>query len=159
MSVVFLGLGSNLGDKEGYIKQALHLLSQRCTIKKISHLYLTEPVGNTNQDWFLNGAVEIETDMEPKRLLTFLKTIERTLGRVKTVKNGPRTIDLDILFYEDRVVKTKNLVIPHPSLQDRLFVLQPLMDLAPSFVHPVFNKSIQELYTSHQGKEKVQMYQ
>ncbi|MBN2599864.1 MAG: 2-amino-4-hydroxy-6-hydroxymethyldihydropteridine diphosphokinase [Candidatus Thermoplasmatota archaeon] len=159
MSVVFLGLGSNLGDKEGYIKQALRLLSQRCTIKKISHLYLTEPVGNTNQDWFLNGAVEIETDMEPKRLLSFLKTIERTLGRLKTLKNGPRTIDLDILFYGNRIVKTKNLVIPHPSLQDRLFVLQPLMDLAPSFIHPVFNKSIQELYTSHQGKEKVQLYQ
>jgi len=159
MSVVFLGLGSNLGDREAYIKQALHLLSQRCTIKKVSHLYLTEPVGNTNQDWFLNGAVEIETDVEPQRLLSYLKTIERKLGRLKTMKNGPRTIDLDILFYGNRIVKTKNLVIPHPSLQDRLFVLQPLMDLAPTFIHPVFNKSIQELYRSHQGKKKVQPYQ
>ena len=158
MSVVFLGLGSNIGDKEGSITKALHLISELCEVKKESHVYLTEPVGDTNQEWFLNCVVEIEAELEPKRLLSALKSIERKLGRVKTVKNGPRTIDIDILFYGDRIIKTKALVIPHPSAHERLFVLQPMMDLQPYFVHPLLKKSIQELYNSHPRKEKVLLY-
>lgn len=158
MPVVYLGIGSNIGDKEANITQALRLISKICEVKKKSHLYHTEPIGNTEQDWFLNCVVEIETDIDPKHLLSSFKSIERTLGRTKTTKNGPRTIDIDILFYGTRIVKTKNLVIPHPLLQERLFVLQPMMDLNPDFVHPVLQKPIQELYKNHPCKEKVLLY-
>jgi 2-amino-4-hydroxy-6-hydroxymethyldihydropteridine diphosphokinase len=158
MTVVFLSLGSNIGEKEDNIRKALCLISEIGEVKKTSHLYLTEPVGTIKQDWFLNCAVQIETDKNPQKLLTALKSIERKLGRVKTVKNGPRTIDIDILFYGDRIVKTAHLVIPHPFLQDRLFVLQPMMDLTPSFVHPLLKKSIQDLYTNHPKSQKVQRF-
>ena len=143
MPRVFLGLGSNIGDKEDYINKAIAFISELYTIKKISHLYLTEPVGNIKQDWFLNCSVEIETDVDPKKLLFTVKSIERKLGRTKTVKNGPRTIDIDILFYGDYILKTKSLVIPHLLLQERLFVLQPMMDIDPTLIHPVLKKSIQ----------------
>lgn len=158
MVQVFLGLGSNIGDKEKYIRKALSLISQFGAVKKISHLYLTEPVGGIKQQWFLNCAVAIETSIDPEALLSTLKSIERKLGRKKTVKNGPRCIDIDILFYADLQVNTNDLVIPHPLLQERLFVLQPLMDLDPLFIHPVLKKSIQELYQSRSWVEKVQRY-
>jgi 2-amino-4-hydroxy-6-hydroxymethyldihydropteridine diphosphokinase len=155
MTVVYLGLGSNIENKEEYIKKAVTLLKDFCTIKKISPLYLTEPVGFQDQDWFLNSVVEIETDINPKTLLLKVKSIERKLGRKKTVKDGPRTIDIDILFYGDLVLQTKDLVIPHPLIQERLFVLQPMMDLNPYFVHPVLHKTIQELFDEQPWSEIV----
>jgi len=158
MSVVYLGLGSNIGDREAHIDAALRLISERYKIRKKSHLYHTEPVGYPDQEWFLNCVVEIETDVDPKHLLSSIQSMERTLGRVKTVKNGPRIIDIDILFYGDQVMKTKNLVIPHPLLQERLFVLQPMMDLDPGFVHPVFKKSIKELFENHPKDKKVMRF-
>jgi 2-amino-4-hydroxy-6-hydroxymethyldihydropteridine diphosphokinase len=158
MPVVYLGLGSNIGDKQGNIASALCLISKICEVKKKSRMYLTEPVGNIEQDWFLNCIVEIETEIEPKQLLSSFKSIERKLGRAKNVKNGPRIIDIDILFYGNNIVNTKNLVIPHPLLHERLFVLQPMIDLNPDFIHPVLKKSIQELYKIYPGKEKVLVY-
>jgi len=158
MPMVFLGLGSNIGNKEDYINKALTFISKLYTVKKISRLYLTEPVGNVTQGWFLNCVVEIQTDVDPKKLLFSFKSIERKLGRTKTVKNGPRTIDIDILFYGDHVIKTKTLVIPHPMIQERLFVLQPMMDIKPDFVHAVLKKSIRELYNNHPWTEKVRVY-
>jgi 2-amino-4-hydroxy-6-hydroxymethyldihydropteridine diphosphokinase len=158
MPRVFLGLGSNIGNKEDYINRALTFISELYTVKKISHLYLTEPVGNIKQDWFLNCVVEIQTDVDPKKLLSTVKSIERKLGRTKTVKNKPRTIDIDILFYGENVLKTKNLVIPHPSIQDRLFVLQPMMDINSDLIHPVIKRSIHELYHDHLWTEKVTLY-
>lgn len=158
MAKVFLGLGSNIGDKEKNIHDALSHLSDFCTIKKMSRLYLTEPVGEVQQDWFLNCCAEIETMLTPEELLVRLKSIEQKLGRTKTVKNGPRSIDIDILFYDDVVVKTKDLIIPHPRIQDRLFVLQPLLDLDPEFIHPEKKLSIQEMYQSRRWFEKVILY-
>ena len=117
MPIVFLGLGSNVGDKEKNINKALAFISEVYAVKKTSHLYLTEPVGNIKQNWFLNCVVEIQTDVDPKKLLFTIKSIERKLGRTKTAKNGPRTIDIDILFYGDHVLNTKSLVLPHPSIQ------------------------------------------
>lgn len=155
---VFLGLGSNIGDKEDNINKALTLISKLYTVKKKSHLYLTEPVGNITQDWFLNCVVEIQTDVDPKKLLFTIKSIERKLGRTKTVKNGPRTIDIDLLFYGDHILNTMTLVIPHPSIQERLFVLQPMMDIDPNVIHPVFKRSIHQLYHDHLWTEKVQLY-
>jgi 2-amino-4-hydroxy-6-hydroxymethyldihydropteridine diphosphokinase len=158
MPIVFLSLGSNIGDKEEHIRKALTLLANVCKVRRTSYLYLTEPVGYTEQDWFLNCVVEVETDVDPKKLLSSIKSIERKLGRKKTVKNRPRIIDIDILFYGDCVVNTKNLVIPHPLLQERLFVLQPMMDLNPGFVHPVLKKTIQELYMHRPWAEMVTPY-
>jgi 2-amino-4-hydroxy-6-hydroxymethyldihydropteridine diphosphokinase len=158
MPVVYLGIGSNIGDKQGNITSALCRISEICEVKKKSRMYLTEPVGNIEQDWFLNCVVEIQTEIEPKHLLSSFKSIERKLGRAKNVKNGPRIIDIDILFYGNNIVNTKNLVIPHPLLHERLFVLQPMIDLNPDFIHPVLKKSIQELYKNHLGKEKVLLY-
>jgi len=158
MTVVYLGLGSNIGDKEQQIKNAITFIGDCCKVIKESPLYLTEPVGLSDQDWFLNGVVEIETDINPKILLSKVKSIERKLGRKKTVKNGPRCIDIDILFYGDQVVQTKNLVIPHPLIQKRLFVLQPMKDLNPCFIHPVLHKTIKELYDEHPWSEIVTPY-
>jgi dihydroneopterin aldolase/2-amino-4-hydroxy-6-hydroxymethyldihydropteridine diphosphokinase len=158
MLSVLLGLGSNIGNKEENISKALDLISEVCDVKKISPLYLTEPVGAIKQEWFLNCVVEVKTDYDPEKLLSSFKSIERKLGRTKRIKNGPRSIDIDILFYEDQIVKTKNLVIPHPLIQERLFVLKPLMDLNPHFIHPVLKKTIEELYTSHHWAEKVIFY-
>lgn len=158
MPMVFLGLGSNIGDKEEHIRKALTSLSHICNVRRTSHLYLTEPVEYIEQDWFLNCVVEVETDVDPKKLLSSIKSIERKLGRTKTVKKGPRIIDIDILFYEDHVIKTKDLVIPHPLMQERLFVLQPMMDIKPDFVHPVLKKSIHELYEEHAWAEKIMLY-
>ncbi len=158
MSRVFLSLGSNIGNKERYLREALSLISELVTVKKISHLYLTEPVGGIKQKWFLNCAVEIETSIDPKKLLSILKSIERKLGRKKTVKNGPRNIDIDILFYADLRLNTKELIIPHPLIQERLFVLKPLMDLDPFFIHPLLKKSIHELYQSRTWIKKVKRF-
>ena len=158
MPTVFFGLGSNIGDKEDNINQALTFISEIYAVKKISHLYLTEPVGHIKQDWFLNCVIEIHTDVDPKKLLFTIKSIERKLGRTKTVKNGPRTIDIDILFYGDHVLKTKSLILPHPSIQERLFVLQPMMDINPDLIHPVLKRSIQDLYHDRLWAEKVTLY-
>lgn len=158
MTRVFLGLGSNIGEKQKNILRALRLISEFFSIKKKSHLYLTEPVGNTKQDWFVNCAIEIETNIPPHKLLSLLKSLEKKLGRTKMEKNGPRTIDIDILFYDDLRVKTKTLTIPHPHIQERLFVLQPLMDIDPYFQHPVLKKSVQELYRGRPWSEKVVLF-
>lgn len=158
MTVVYLSLGSNIMSKEEHIKKAISCIGDFYTMKTVSPLYLTEPVAFPDQDWFLNCVVEVDTDVDPKILLSKLKSIERKLGRKKTVKNGPRSIDIDILFYGDQVVQTKNLMIPHPLIQERLFVLQPMMDLNPYFMHPVLHKTIQELYEEHPWAEIVTPY-
>lgn len=158
MSKVYLGLGSNLGDKKNYITKALAQISKIFKIKKKSNLYLTEPVGSIKQEWFLNCVVEIETKIDPEKLLSFVKGIEQRLGRKKTVKNGPRTIDIDILFYGNRIIENKDPIIPHPLLHERLFVLQPMMDINPHFIHPKLKKTIQELYESHPWSEKVMLF-
>lgn len=155
MSVVYLGLGSNVGNKEDNLKRAIDALSQLGKILNVSPLYFTEPVGDVVQDWFINCVVEMETDREPHQLLSSVKEIERILGRKKTMEKGPRIIDIDILFYNDRIIRTKTLIIPHPSIHERLFVLQPLLDLNAQFVHPLLKKTIRELYESHPWSQKV----
>lgn len=158
MPIVYLGLGSNIGDKVVQIDQALDRLAKTFMVKRVSPFYLTEPVGLKDQDWFLNCVVEMETEKDPEKLLSALQSIEKKLGKIKTKVNGPRTIDIDILFYDDQVVNRKNLVIPHPRLHTRLFVLQPMMDLNPDFVHPVLKKTILELYGQHPWSEIVTPY-
>jgi dihydroneopterin aldolase / 2-amino-4-hydroxy-6-hydroxymethyldihydropteridine diphosphokinase len=155
---VFLGLGSNVGDREGNIRKALELVDWECVVVRRSPLYRTEPVGYEDQEWFLNCVAEAETGLQPKELIDFLTSVEDRLKRVRTVKNGPRTIDLDILFYDDRIVDRGDLVIPHPRLHERLFVLKPMSDLDPNFVHPVLKKTVKQLMDGLKNPEKVELY-
>lgn len=132
MQICYLGIGSNLGDRRKNIKLAIRKIESLKDTKllKASKLIETEPVGGpVGQAKFLNAALKIKTNIPPKRLLNRLKEIEKGLGRTKTVRYGPRTIDLDILFYGDRIINTKNLVIPHPRIFEREFVIRPLLEI------------------------------
>ncbi len=142
---VYLGLGSNMGNRQANLERALELLSQRLRVEKISTIYDTEPIGNTNQPRFLNLVCQIYTRLAPTELLALAKGIESKLGRTPSKSNAPRPIDIDILFYDDQVVETPELVIPHPRLTERAFVLVPLAEIAPDLMHPVNGKSAKEL--------------
>ncbi|MCL4534453.1 MAG: 2-amino-4-hydroxy-6-hydroxymethyldihydropteridine diphosphokinase [Bacteroidetes bacterium] len=158
MARVFVGLGTNLGDRLGQLKQALCLLRGLGTVRRVSSLYETEPVGYAGQPWFLNAACEMETDLSPLDLLSALKDIEHHLGRVPTRRNGPRTIDLDILLYDERQVELPDLKIPHPRMHQRRFVLEPLAEIAPDAVHPRLGKTARELLQELQDGEVVRKY-
>lgn len=145
MSQVYLSLGSNIGNRREFINRALNSIGGFCKITKISPIYETEPWGKTDQPKFLNLCLEAETSLEPEQLLKKLKKAEQALGRTKTDKWGKREIDLDILFYEDRVLNSAYLVLPHPRIEERAFVLVPLAEIAPDFIHPILKKPIREL--------------
>ena len=147
MTKVFLGLGSNLRDREKNIKEAVRWLGENEMVKvvKNSSLYETEPEGVKNQPFFLNGVLEMETDLSPRDLLDTLQAIERQLGRKKGQRWGSRVIDLDILLYGELVMKEEDLEIPHPLLAERSFVLIPLAEIAPETVHPILKKTISDL--------------
>ncbi len=135
MAQVYLGIGTNLGDRKKNISTAVELLKKHnITVTQISSIIETEPVGYTEQDKFLNGCLAIETTLDPHTLLKTLKLIEKTMGRTETVVNGPRIIDLDILTYDDIKVDTDELTIPHPRMKEREFVLTPLKELNPELV-------------------------
>ena len=140
----FIGLGSNLGDREANIRQALQFLEQlpETTIVRGSSLYDTEPVGVSDQPNFLNGVVQIETHLAPRQLLWNLMLIERRLGRVRTRQWGPRVIDLDLLLYGEEVVDEEDLQVPHPLMTKRSFVMVPLVEIEPLLVHPVTNQTM-----------------
>lgn len=154
---VYLGIGSNLGDRLSNIKKACILLAENKNIKIIqqSSIYETVPVGYKDQPDFLNGVIEIQTSLPPRRLLKVLKNIEKKLGRTKSIKWGPRTIDLDILLYEDKVVKNGTLIIPHPEMYKREFILVPLAEIASEIIHPLKKKTILELYKKLPRTHKV----
>jgi 2-amino-4-hydroxy-6-hydroxymethyldihydropteridine diphosphokinase len=158
--VAYIGIGSNLGDKLNHCEKAISqiLKFDRHKLLAKSSLFKTQPTGYTCQDWFVNGVIKIATDLEPPELLRTLKAIESQLGRTETFRWGPRTIDLDILFFDDIEIHTEELQIPHPLIQNRQFVLVPLVEIDRNLFHPVLNKSIQELLNDlkeDQGVEKL----
>jgi len=148
MSIIHIGIGSNLGNRQENCLEAIRQLEQHgVAVLKRSSMIETEPWGVTDQPHFINLAIEAETALCPEDLLLLLKNIEKAMGREKTAHWGPRVIDLDILFYDDRIVDSADLKIPHPHLHERDFVLLPLMDIAPDKVHPVLKKKVSELKT------------
>ena len=152
----YLAVGSNLGDKRFYIEDAIKKLNQNPLIRRVrvSQLITTEPYGGVEQDEFLNGAIEIETLYTPYELLRFLQELEKEAKRERLVHWGPRTLDLDVLFYEGFISDNKELTVPHPDMQNRGFVLKPLYQLCPYYMHPVLNKSVKQLLSELSEKER-----
>jgi 2-amino-4-hydroxy-6-hydroxymethyldihydropteridine diphosphokinase len=143
---VFLALGTNLGDREQNLERALVVLASRgVATRRRSSLYLTEPVGGPPQDWFVNAVAEIDTALSPEALLEACLEVEREALRVRTVKDGPRVLDLDVLLYGDLVCRRPGLEVPHPRMHLRRFVLVPLAEIAPDVVHPVLHVTVREL--------------
>mgnify|MGYP000007183497 CR=1 FL=1 len=144
---VYLALGSNVGDRAAHLRTAQEFIQRYIgKIARKSHLYETEPWGNTEQGPFLNRVVMVNTTLSAREVLDSIARIERQLGRERRQKWGPRTIDIDIIFYGRRIIRDKGLEIPHPELHKRAFVLAPLLEIAPDFEHPVLKKPVDQLY-------------
>lgn len=157
-ATAFISLGSNIGDKGLYCRRGIAALEEDpyTVITGRSRFYRTEPVDYIDQDWFVNAVVRIETRLDPPALLRLLNAIERRAGRNRTgVRFGPRTLDMDIIFYGDQIVDLPALTLPHPRMHKRRFVLQPLCDIDPTIVHPVFRKNVQYLldHLDDEGQE------
>lgn len=144
----YLGLGSNLGDKLEFITKAIKQISRlkNVEITRTSSMITTAPYGKTDQPDFLNCVIKLETDLKPEDLLKKCLHIENQLGRIRKEKWGPRTIDIDILLYEDNIINSELLVLPHPQLHKREFVLTSLNELCPNLVHPILNKKIKDIF-------------
>ena len=142
---VYLSLGSNLGDRAANLRAAITAFAKLGEVRAVSSFYETEPVEMARQPWFLNCAVELETELMPRQLLAALLDIERNMGRQRRLPKGPRIIDIDILLFGNSIVETRALTIPHPAMHQRRFVLEPLAEIAPEARHPALKKSVSEL--------------
>jgi len=155
---VYLGLGSNMGDREANLATAIQALSQKVTVTLISSIYETEPLGYLNQPWFLNVVCRVTNDLDPFELLALAKEIEKKIGRVPSFPNAPRPIDIDILFYDDQLINTEALAVPHPRIVERAFVLVPLAEIAPDLIHPVTQQSITDLLVTLEDSQQIRKW-
>jgi 2-amino-4-hydroxy-6-hydroxymethyldihydropteridine diphosphokinase len=153
LKLVYLGLGSNMGDREASLRTALDQLdAPDFRLLRVSSFYETEPIGFREQPWFLNLAAEFETDLLPEQLLHRMQKVEMNIGRTRTIANGPRTIDIDILLYGDSAIKTEELEIPHPRYRERRFTLAPLAELNPDLTDPVTGRTMGEMLAGLSGQ-------
>ena len=155
-SRAFIALGSNMGDKQKNLLDAIDKIkaSKHTKVEKVSSFITTEPWGYLDQDKFLNGVIEVDTILPPKELVRFLLNIEKELKRERIIKWGPRTIDLDVILYDDLITEDEEILLPHPRMQDRMFVLEPLAEIAPYLMHPVLHKRIIQLKEELENREK-----
>ena len=158
MAVVYLGLGSNVGDRLASLRSATRQLHTHITITQVSSVYETEPVGNTQQPWFLNAVLEGFTELSPTELLRLALDVERALGRVRTIPNAPRTLDIDILLFGEQRIASPTLTIPHPRLTERGFTLCPLTEIAPHLVHPSSGQTMEDILAMATGLEETRHY-
>jgi 2-amino-4-hydroxy-6-hydroxymethyldihydropteridine diphosphokinase len=160
MDNVYLLMGGNLGNRVENLENALGLINSRAgTIIRTSEIYETAAWGITDQKSFLNQALELDSTLPPEILLDILLEIERGLGRIRREKNGPRLIDIDILFYGSEIISNPRLTVPHPLLQERRFALAPLNNIAPDFMHPVFHKTVKQLLAGCTDPLRADLYQ
>lgn len=155
MANVLLGLGSNVGEPLDNLREAVSRLSHICLVSRVSSVYKTEPVGFADQAWFLNCALTAETSLSPQELLDRILRVEIAMGRERTVRNGPRIIDIDILLFDDLQMATDDLSIPHPRMHQRAFVLHPAVEIAPDMQHPVLQLSIKRAFEALQDSQRV----
>jgi 2-amino-4-hydroxy-6-hydroxymethyldihydropteridine diphosphokinase len=147
--LVYLSLGSNLGDREEYLREAITRLGELGVTRQVSSFYETQPVEvQGEQPWFLNCAMAMETELMPLDFLNRMLAVEQSMGRIRTQPKGPRTIDIDIVFFGNDVLDTPELTVPHPAMYQRRFVLAPLAEIAPAVVHPVLKRTVRELLDS-----------
>jgi 2-amino-4-hydroxy-6-hydroxymethyldihydropteridine diphosphokinase len=153
VATAYISLGSNLGDRMAALRAAIEALGEYGTVDAVSAVYETTPVGYVDQPDFLNAVVRLETDLPPVPLLDALNTIEANMGRVRTFRNAPRTLDLDLLLYGDQIVSTPRLTIPHPRMHERAFVLAPLSEIGPDAEHPILKRSAADLWRDLRDRE------
>jgi 2-amino-4-hydroxy-6-hydroxymethyldihydropteridine diphosphokinase len=162
LTIVYIGLGSNQGDRISYLQQGLRLLTDHEGIKLLSasSFYETEPVGDDDQHWFVNVAIAVETALPPEPLLAACLKVENQLGRKRdaTRPNGPRTLDIDLLLYDNLVWQSPELTLPHPEVHKRAFVLVPLLEVNAKLIHPVYNKTMEQLHQALEAPEEVYLY-
>lgn len=163
MTIAYIGLGSNLGDRIGYIQQACKMLNDIECIQviKSSSLYETEPYGYKNQDWFINAVAKVKTSLSADNLLDVCMDIEKRLGRIRKTEDvqwGPRTVDLDILFFDNEIISNQFLQIPHPRVHLRAYALVPLLEIAHNLLHPTIGKTVEELHNDLDNPEEVYLY-
>ena len=161
LNFAYISVGSNLGDKLENCRRGVRSLTDHNTkIKNQSPIYQTEPVDYTDQDWFINYVVKIETDLDPFQLLDRIQAIQHAAGRIHDeIRFGPRILDLDIIFYDEVVINSSRLIIPHPRMHERRFVLKPLCDIDPTFVHPVLKQDLQSiLSTLDKNEQRIRRY-
>jgi 2-amino-4-hydroxy-6-hydroxymethyldihydropteridine diphosphokinase len=158
-SIAYLSLGSNIGNREAHLRQAVNHLQANRQMLSISSFYETEPVEFTDQAWFLNCVVALETAESPEALMAAITRIERQMGRERIQNKGPRTIDIDILLFDELILDSQALIIPHPAMHQRRFVLQPLVEIAPQVRHPILKRTAQEMLDALPPGQAVRKFQ